>query len=56
MTYNIHRSKGVDGHINLDHIATLIHSANVDFVGLQEVDRDADRSHNLDCDKKPSLI
>ena len=34
MTYNIHHGEGVDGHINLDRIATLIHSANVDLVGL----------------------
>ena len=51
MTYNIHHGEGVDGHINLDRIATLIHSANVDLIGLQEVDRHADRSHNLDMIK-----
>ena len=53
MTYNIHHAEGMDGNINLDRIASLIHSAKVDLVGLQEVDRDADRSHNLDCDKNP---
>ena len=51
MTYNIHHGEGIDGHINLDRIATLIHSANVDLIGLQEVDRHADRSHNLDMIK-----
>lgn len=51
MTYNIHHGEGMDGHINLDRIAALIHSANVDLVGLQEVDRNADRSHNLDMIK-----
>ena len=51
MTYNIHHGEGMDGHINLDRIATLIHSANADLVGLQEVDRHADRSHNLDMIK-----
>ena len=51
MTYNIHHGEGMDGHINLDRIAALIHSANVNLVGLQEVDRNADRSHNLDMIK-----
>ncbi|MEC8892658.1 MAG: endonuclease/exonuclease/phosphatase family protein, partial [Candidatus Poribacteria bacterium] len=51
MTYNIHHGEGMDGHINLDRIATLIHSANVDLVGLQEVDRHANRSYNLDMIK-----
>ncbi len=48
MTYNIHHAEGMDGNINLDRIATLINSAKVDLVGLQEMDRYADRSHNLD--------
>ena len=51
MTYNIHHAEGMDGNINLDPIASLIHSAKVDLVGLQEVDRYADRSHNLDMIK-----
>ena len=51
MTYNIHHAEGMDGNINLDRIASLIHSAKVDLVGLQEVDRYADRSHNLDMIK-----
>ena len=47
MTYNIHHAQGMDGNINLDR-ATLIHSAKV----VQEVDRYADRSCNLDMIKK----
>ena len=35
MTYNIHHAEGMDGNINLDRIASLIHSAKVDLVGLK---------------------
>ena len=48
MTYNIHHAEGMDGKINLDRIANLINSYRANFVGLQEVDRHANRSNNLD--------
>ena len=48
MTYNIHHAEGMDGNINLDRIANLINSYRTNFVGLQEVDRHANRSNNLD--------
>lgn len=38
MTYNIHLGRGMDDRMDLDRIAQVIHEANVDLVGLNEVD------------------
>lgn len=44
MTFNIHHGKGMDGITNLQRIAAEIQRANVDAVGLQEVDCHLPRS------------
>ena len=56
MTYNIHHAEGIVVKINLDRIANLINSCRANFVGLQEVDRHANRSNNLDMVLELSLI
>nr|WP_231641274.1 endonuclease/exonuclease/phosphatase family protein [Saccharomonospora sp. NB11] len=38
MTYNIHTGIGVDGRADLERIAAVVRQADVDVVGLQEVD------------------
>ena len=39
MTYNIHHAQGADDRLDLDRIAEVIRSQDVQVVGLQEVDR-----------------
>jgi endonuclease/exonuclease/phosphatase family metal-dependent hydrolase len=49
MTYNIHwGGLGKDGVRDLDRIADVINAANPDIVALQEVDKNAPRSGNVD--------
>jgi endonuclease/exonuclease/phosphatase family metal-dependent hydrolase len=49
MTYNIHHGEGTDRKLDLDRIAQIISTENVDIVGLQEVDNNySARSNNLD--------
>jgi endonuclease/exonuclease/phosphatase family metal-dependent hydrolase len=39
MTFNIHHGAGTDGRLDLQRIAQVVREADVDVVGLQEVDR-----------------
>ncbi len=48
MSYNIHHGAGGDGEINLERIAEVIRSADIDIVALQEVDVKTRRSHGVD--------
>src|SRR5918996_57399 len=49
MTYNIHHAQGADDVLDLDRIAELIRSQEVDLLGLQEVDRHwSERSEFVD--------
>lgn len=48
MTYNIHHGIGSDGKLDLDRIAALIKTQNVDIVALQEVDRGTTRTSRRD--------
>ncbi|RCS53916.1 endonuclease [Bremerella cremea] len=48
LTYNIHHGEGTDGKIDLPRLAKVIREANPDFVALQEVDRNTQRSGNVD--------
>lgn len=48
LTYNIHHGRGMDGRVDLERIAAVIRSAKPDLVALNEVDRGANRSGNID--------
>jgi endonuclease/exonuclease/phosphatase family metal-dependent hydrolase len=49
MTYNIHHAQGADDRLDLDRIAEVIRSQDVQVVGLQEVDRHwSERSEFVD--------
>ena len=48
MTFNIHHAEGVDGVLDVARIAALIREAQADVVGLQEVDRGAERTGRRD--------
>jgi endonuclease/exonuclease/phosphatase family metal-dependent hydrolase len=48
MTYNIHHGEGVDGKLDLERIANVIRKQDCDLVGLQEVDRNTQRSRGVD--------
>ncbi len=48
MSYNIHHGEGLDQKLDLERIAALIRDANVDVVGLQEVDRGVERTAKRD--------
>lgn len=48
MSYNIHPGEGLDGKLDLERIAKLITGAKADIVGLQEVDRGAERTQKRD--------
>lgn len=49
MTFNIHHGAGTDGRLDLRRVADVIRQADVDVVGLQEVDRHfGDRSEFVD--------
>jgi endonuclease/exonuclease/phosphatase family metal-dependent hydrolase len=49
MTFNIHHGRGTDRKLNLERIAEVIQTSNVDLIALNEVDRFfADRSKYMD--------
>jgi endonuclease/exonuclease/phosphatase family metal-dependent hydrolase len=48
MTYNIHHGRGADNTIDLQRVADVINRADVDLVGLQEVDVRTRRSGGVD--------
>jgi endonuclease/exonuclease/phosphatase family metal-dependent hydrolase len=48
MVFNIHAGKDAAGVDNLERVAALIESSNADIVLLQEVDRNTQRSGNVD--------
>lgn len=48
LTYNIHHGEGTDGKVDLDRLANVIKKAKPDFVALQEVDRNTNRTGNVD--------
>lgn len=48
MAYNLHHGEGVDGRLDLPRIAAVITKENPDLVALQEVDRNARRTGNVD--------
>ena len=47
-TYNVHHFEGMDGRISVDTIAAIINNERPDLVGLQEVDRLAPRTDEVD--------
>jgi endonuclease/exonuclease/phosphatase family metal-dependent hydrolase len=47
-TYNVHHFEGMDGVVSVDAIAAIINDERPDLVGLQEVDRLAARSDEVD--------
>ncbi len=48
LSYNIHHGKGMDGNIDLKRIANVIQKVDPDFVALQEVDKNVNRSGKVD--------
>ncbi|NOX58758.1 MAG: hypothetical protein GXP29_07870 [Planctomycetes bacterium] len=52
LTYNIHHGEGMDGRIDLDRIAHVIHEADADLVTLQEVDCGVERTNRIDQPKR----
>ena len=48
LTYNLHHGEGTDGRIDLPRIAAVVRAAEPDLVALQEVDRLARRTGNVD--------
>jgi endonuclease/exonuclease/phosphatase family metal-dependent hydrolase len=48
LTYNIHHCEGTDGKLDLPRIAEVIKNSGADLVALQEVDRNAQRTGNVD--------
>lgn len=52
LSYNIHHGAGVDGKLDLERIAKVILSAKPDIVALQEVDRKAARTKDVDQAKE----
>lgn len=48
LSYNVHHGEGGDGRIDLERIAGVIRAANPDLVALQEVDRGARRTGDVD--------
>lgn len=52
LTYNIHHGEGTDGNVDLQRIADVIRRANPDFVALQEVDRNTQRTGGIDQTKQ----
>ena len=48
MSHNIHHGEGLDGKLDLERIAKVILDAKADIVGLQEVDRGAERTQKRD--------
>jgi len=52
LTFNIHHAEGTDGVLDVARIATLIRDTRADVVGLQEVDRGAERTARRDLLKE----
>lgn len=48
VTYNIYHGEDMNGESNLAAIAGIIDSVSADLVALQEVDKNVNRSHNID--------
>ena len=48
LSYNIHHGEGTDRRLDLARIAKVIKSVEPDIVALQEVDRNATRTHSVD--------
>ncbi len=48
MSYNIHHAEGLDGRLDVERIARVILDAKADVVGLQEVERGAERTQRRD--------
>lgn len=48
MSYNIHHAEGLDGKLDVERIARVILDAKADVVGLQEVERGAERTQRRD--------
>lgn len=48
LTYNLHHGEGTDGRVDLERIAKVIVAAQPDLVALQEVDRKARRTREID--------
>jgi len=44
VVYNIHHGEGMDGRVDLERIAALIHSHDPDLVALQEIDSSTERT------------
>ena len=52
LTFNIHHAEGIDGVLDVARIAAVIREAKADVVGLQEVDRGAERTGRRDLLKE----
>ena len=48
LSYNIHHGEGVDGQLDLERIAEVIAAVDPDLVALQEVDRNVERTGQVD--------
>ncbi len=48
MTYNVHHCAGADKRVDIPRVAEVIKREHPDFVGLNEIDRCARRSHKVD--------
>lgn len=48
LSYNIHHGAGVDGKLDLERIAGVINSVKPDLVSLQEVEKNTNRTGNVD--------
>ena len=48
MSYNVHHCAGADKRVDLPRVADVINRERPDFVGLNEIDRCARRSHQVD--------
>lgn len=48
LTYNIYHGEDMNGGSNLEAVAGIIKSVSADIVALQEVDKNVNRSHNID--------
>lgn len=56
LTYNTHHAKGVNGKLDLARIADVIRNSGADVVALNEVDKNWDRSGNVDQTQKLAEI
>ncbi len=48
VTYNIYHGEDMNGESNLTAVASILDSVSADLVALQEVDKNVNRSHNID--------